>query len=77
MNKSCESCEKPNGASAHVVSVLNHAISNLMQKENFLTAIKRTGATPLAATPQEAEALVARDFSTWKGLVKEAAATVD
>lgn len=67
----------PKGASEHVVSVLNRAISNLMQKENFLTAIKRTGATPLVATPQEAEALVARDFSTWKGPVKEAAATVD
>ncbi|MFA5488247.1 MAG: tripartite tricarboxylate transporter substrate binding protein [Candidimonas sp.] len=67
----------PKGAPDDVVNTLGRAIKNLMQQDKTLEAVKKTGATPLIMTPQEAEALVARDFGTWGVLVKEAAATVD
>lgn len=67
----------PKGVPDHVVEVLNNAVGNLMRQEKTLDAVRKTGATPLVMTPQEAQALVARDFSTWEVFVKEAAATVD
>jgi tripartite-type tricarboxylate transporter receptor subunit TctC len=62
----------PSGAPWEVVTRLNREISRIMQLPKVREALASMAAEPIAASPQEFDALLAKDRERFGAIVREA-----
>ena len=60
----------PAGAPDAIVTALRQAISRFMNQPDFLEAMARDGAEPLASTPEEFRTVIATEVKKWAAVVK-------
>ena len=60
----------PAGAPDAIVTALRQAISRTMNQPDFVEALARDGAEPLASTPEEFRAVIATEVKKWAAVVK-------
>ena len=60
----------PAGAPDAIVTALRQAVSRVMIQPDFVEALARDGAEPLASTPEEFRAVMATEVKKWAAVVK-------
>lgn len=60
----------PAGAAEAIVTVLRQAVTRVIIQPDFIEALARDGAEPLAGTPEEFRAMMATEVKKWAAVVK-------
>lgn len=67
----------PAGAPDAIVATLRQAVSKFMNQPDFIEALARDGAEPLASTPDEFRQVIQSEMKKWAAVVKSSGARAD